>query len=125
MPNLGMPALRRLTRAVLIAAFACGAQAQDRPFQFGLVGDMPYSKAEEPEFDRVIAQINGKDLAFVVHIGDMQNDPRPHNQNPAGSAVPMVVNPLKAEDLIGGKLQIRVTVCDKGGFPVKVAELEF
>ena len=44
---------------------------------------------------------------------------------PAGSAVPMVVNPLKAEDLIGGKLQIRVTVCDKGGFPVKVAELEF
>ena len=44
---------------------------------------------------------------------------------PAGSAVPMVVSPLKPGDSIAGKLQIRVTVCDKGGYPVKVAELEF
>ena len=44
---------------------------------------------------------------------------------PAGSAVPMVVNPLKEEDAIDGKLQIRVTVCDKGGYPIKVGELEF
>jgi hypothetical protein len=44
---------------------------------------------------------------------------------PPGSAVPMVVNPLKEEDAIDGKLQIRVTVCDKGGYPIKVGELEF
>ena len=44
---------------------------------------------------------------------------------PPGSAVPMVVNPLKDEDAIDGKLQIRVTVCDKGGYPIKIGELEF
>jgi len=44
---------------------------------------------------------------------------------PPGSAVPMVVNPLKEEDAIDGKLQIRVIVCDKGGYPIKVGELEF
>lgn len=44
---------------------------------------------------------------------------------PPGSAVPLVINPLKEEDAIDGKLQIRVTVCDKGGYPIKVAELEF
>jgi hypothetical protein len=37
----------------------------------------------------------------------------------------MVVNPLKEEDAIDSKLQIRVTVCDKGGYPIKVGELEF
>ena len=44
---------------------------------------------------------------------------------PAGSAVPLVVNPLKDDDAIDGKLQIRVIVCDKGGYPIKVGELEF
>jgi hypothetical protein len=44
---------------------------------------------------------------------------------PPGSAVPLVVNPLKEEDAIDGKLNIRVTVCDKGGYPIKVGELEF
>ena len=44
---------------------------------------------------------------------------------PPGSAVPMVVNPLKADDSIKGKLQIHVVICDKGGYPIKVAELEF
>jgi hypothetical protein len=63
-------------------------RAQDRAFQFALVGDLPYSKVEEQEFRHLIAMMNGIDLAFVVHIGDMQNDPRPHNRNPTRSAVP-------------------------------------
>jgi hypothetical protein len=65
---------------------ATGASAQG--FQFGLVGDLPYSKTEEQELGQLIAMMNTMDLAFVVHIGDMQNDPRPHNQNPARSSVP-------------------------------------
>jgi hypothetical protein len=44
---------------------------------------------------------------------------------PLGSAVPMVISPLKEGDAIDGKLQIRVTVCDKGGYPIKIGELEF
>lgn len=44
---------------------------------------------------------------------------------PAGSAIPMVVNPLTEADAIDAKLQIRITVCDKGGYPIKVGEVEF
>lgn len=44
---------------------------------------------------------------------------------PAGSAIPFVIKPLEASDSIEGKIQIRVTVCDKGGYPIKIGELEF
>ena len=44
---------------------------------------------------------------------------------PPGSAVPMVVNPLTPADAIDSKLQIRIIVCDKGGYPIKVGEVEF
>ncbi len=44
---------------------------------------------------------------------------------PPGSAVPMVVNPLAEADAIDSKMQIRITVCDKGGYAVKVGEVEF
>jgi hypothetical protein len=44
---------------------------------------------------------------------------------PPGSAVPVIVKPLVDEDLITSKLQLRVTVCDKGGYPIKVSEFDF
>src|SRR2546425_70496 len=50
--------------------------AQDRAFQFALIGDMPYSRIEEQEFARLIGALNATDLAFVVHVGDMQVDAR-------------------------------------------------
>jgi hypothetical protein len=74
--------------ATLGTLAASAVQAQDRGFQFALMGDLPYSKVEEQEFDRIIAQVNARELAFVVHVGDMQNDPRPYNRNPARSAMP-------------------------------------
>ena len=76
--------------AIVLGLLVTGgaAQAQDRAFRFGLFGDLPYSKVEEQEFDRIIEKMNAADLAFVVHIGDMQNDPRPYNQNPSRSAMP-------------------------------------
>ncbi len=64
-----------------------GAKAQSS-FQFGLIGDMPYSHVEEQEFLNVIAKLNARELAFVVHVGDMQNDPRPHNRAPGRSMQP-------------------------------------
>jgi hypothetical protein len=75
----------------LSIAFALGAlsaHAQNAAFQFALMGDLPYSKVEEAEFDNIIRQLNARDLAFVVHVGDMQNDPRPYNQNPGRSSMP-------------------------------------
>ena len=60
-----------------------------------MIGDTAYSKKEEAEFERVIVALNTIDLAFVVHVGDFQNDPRPHNRNPDRSSVPCVEESYK------------------------------
>ena len=38
---------------------------------FGLLGDTPYSQPEIERLDRLIEEINGQPLAFVVHVGDI------------------------------------------------------
>jgi len=45
--------------------------------------------------------------------------------NPPGSAVPSVTSQLVDTDSIAEKLALKVSVCDKGSYAVKVAELEF
>jgi len=45
--------------------------------------------------------------------------------NPPGSAVPTVTSQLLGTDSIGEKVQLKIAVCDKGSYAVKVAELEF
>lgn len=63
-------------------------------------------------------------------------DPADHNlhgdisieksvSNPAGSAVPVTISPLVAADAIDSKLQLKLSICDKGAYPIKVAEFEF
>jgi hypothetical protein len=44
---------------------------------------------------------------------------------PPGSAIPFVGTQLVATDSIDYKMQLRVSVCDKGGNAIKVAEFEF
>jgi hypothetical protein len=46
-------------------------------------------------------------------------------QNPPGSAVATINSPLQAKDSIAGKVQLKLAVCDKGSYAIKVAELEF
>ena len=38
---------------------------------FGLMGDTPYNDAEVRALDALIDDMNGQDLAFVVHVGDI------------------------------------------------------
>jgi hypothetical protein len=64
------------------------SQAQDRSFQFGLIGDMPYTRTAQQEYQRVLAALNASELAFVVHIGDFQGDPRGYYRSPAGTSLP-------------------------------------
>ena len=64
------------------------AAAQERAFQFALIGDMPYSKTQEQEFTRLLTVLNRNDLAFVIHIGDIQADPRLYNRAPAAASMP-------------------------------------
>jgi hypothetical protein len=44
---------------------------------------------------------------------------------PAGSAIPVVASQLVDIDAIDTKIALRLTVCDKGGYPIKVDEFEF
>lgn len=86
---------RHLLGACAIAFLAGSAQAQTA-FQFGLIGDMPYTKVQEREFANVLAELNRADLAFVVHIGDFQFDARPYNRDPSVAAMPCVDDSYKS-----------------------------
>ena len=44
---------------------------------------------------------------------------------PAGSATPFVATQLVDTDPIDYKMQLRLSVCDKGGYAIKIAEFEF
>ena len=44
---------------------------------------------------------------------------------PPGSAIPHIVSALTPDVVIDQKIQVRVSVCDKGAYAVKVAEFEF
>jgi hypothetical protein len=66
----------------LVLAFAAG-QATAQSFQFAAIGDTGYSKKSEQEFGRMIAAMNRESLAFVVHVGDFEADPRPYMRSPA------------------------------------------
>lgn len=44
---------------------------------------------------------------------------------PPGSAVPMLVAPVAPDAAMDQPLTLRVTVCDKGGYGVKIGEAEF
>jgi len=79
-----------LSAAALIFVLAThgGAEAQGQKFQFGAVGDTGYSKKGEQEFAPLIAAMNKADLAFVVHVGDFEADPRPYERNPDRISMP-------------------------------------
>ena len=44
---------------------------------------------------------------------------------PAGSAIPFVISPLSDVTAIDTKLLLRMSVCDKGGYAIKISEFDF
>lgn len=44
-----------------------------QPVSFGLFGDTPYSHRERERLPELIAEMDGEDLAFVVHDGDIKS----------------------------------------------------
>ncbi len=79
-----------LALSLALLGASVGGFAQERAFDFALIGDMPYTKVQEQEYQRVLAALNANELAFVAHIGDFQMDPRGYNPNPARSSMPCV-----------------------------------
>ncbi len=72
----------------ILGPVAAHAQTRDAAFQFGIIGDTPYTKVQEPEYRQVLAALNRMDLAFVVHIGDFEQDARRYD--PALHSMPCV-----------------------------------
>jgi hypothetical protein len=65
----------RLAPILLVACFVAGSAAAQR-FDFGVIGDVPYTAAEEAQVGPMLADMDRHDLAFVVHVGDLQAGPR-------------------------------------------------
>ena len=63
-------------------------EAQDRQFQFGLMGDTGYTIEDIEGFKRLLAAVNAVDLSFVVHVGDFENDGRAYTRNPSVGPMP-------------------------------------
>ena len=82
-------------------------KALDNPFREGIALD--FAPACNPE-DRSLA---GNIVMEKI------------TATPAGSAVPTVISPLTPDVAIDQKIQVRLSVCDKGAYAVKVAEFEF
>ena len=77
-----------LFTAVVSFVFVGIADAQSQKFQFGVMGDTSYSKVAEQEFDRLMAALNKEILAFVIHVGDFEADPRPYERSPDKITMP-------------------------------------
>ena len=81
--------LGALASVSLLAACAGLAPGQGAGrFDFGIIGDMPYTRSQEAEYARVIGDLNARSLEFVAHVGDMMFDPRPYERNPALARMP-------------------------------------
>jgi len=63
--------------AVLLAACSGSGDGEPAPpasggrFEFGVIGDFPYTPEQRPMFDRLIEDMNAEPLAFTVHVGDI------------------------------------------------------
>ena len=59
--------------------------AQAARFAIGLIGDLPYSPEDEAKFPKLMQAMNQANLAFVVHIGDIEWSPRGYQAGKPGS----------------------------------------
>jgi hypothetical protein len=73
---------------ILLSGPSASAQTSSQSFHFGAIGDTGYSKKSEEEFTRMIRAMNTQPLAFVVHVGDFQADPRPYHAAPERVSMP-------------------------------------
>jgi hypothetical protein len=64
------------TRLLILVALLAGCamplpDTSAEEVDFALMGDTPYSAAEAKQLDALIDDMNARDLAFVVHVGDI------------------------------------------------------
>jgi len=85
----------------------------------------------QTEFKDMVNPFTGKPPVFVPAC-----DPADHSlvgsiaidkivPNPPGSAVPTATSQLMVTDPIAEKIQLKIAICDKGSYAIKIAEFEF
>jgi nitrate reductase NapE component len=90
-----------------------------------------YLTSEKGPWSKMTNPFNGEALSFIDKC-----DPTNHdipgfivlesiNPTPPGSAVASYANALASTDAIDKKMLLRVTICDKGSYPIPIADLEF
>jgi len=67
-----MKASRFAAAAVLACASCSIGPPSPGGFVFGVMGDTPYSAAQEPRFVAMIARMDREPLAFSIHVGDIK-----------------------------------------------------
>jgi hypothetical protein len=45
----------------------------NKPFDVGLIGDFPYAPEQQQEADNLLEELNGEQLAFITHDGDIKS----------------------------------------------------
>ncbi len=60
-------------RAARAAGADAPALAPDSPFEFGFLGDTPYSALEAGSLRRIFAAMAAEPLEFVLHVGDIKS----------------------------------------------------
>jgi len=83
---------RFLASNILLCGLFIAGCAINRPsgesqvgrFEFGLIGDLPYTAEDEKKFPNLIEDMNKANLAFVVHNGDFQADGNGWNEKTGG-----------------------------------------
>jgi hypothetical protein len=68
--------IRAITFLALLLSGCATLHEETSPqrFEIGVLGDVPYTAADEAKMPALINRMNRADLAFVVHVGDMQAD---------------------------------------------------
>ena len=56
---------------LVLSGLVAGCQIQNT--QFALIGDNPYQDYNFPKYERMIDDINSRNLDWVVHVGDMKD----------------------------------------------------
>jgi hypothetical protein len=69
---------------------------------------------------RLVPKCDKTDLSVAGHFYFEKLMP-----TPPGSPVPTLVASLADADLLDPKIQLRLTLCDKGGDPIRIGEVEF
>jgi len=80
----------KLARAVLLPgllALLCGCVSAQAPigpgsFSFGIMGDMPYFHHERAWATEIVREMGTKDLAFIIHVGDIKAGSEPCTDKP-------------------------------------------